>query len=262
MIHEYKNTCTGSSKHILAPCTLHALDSSIGSDGSSQRTPCQPSKHAQLARSPCRVHVPCSQTGWQVGCSQAATSHPTLSGARAPAVARAVGRGERRLALRAAPAVAVAPESRRRDRRGACEPLAQCSWCHSSRRSTCTGPAPRTRRGPRTRPRTAARCVVTAPSVRARALARRRAVATSSTRTRDFDFLRTKLADSFPKPSNQCDLPLRQNTWRYHPVGQKSSGPYSIHCRMSIQQTTVLVSCGFDGGSSPGVNSRPLPAVA
>ena len=157
MIHEYKNTCTGSSKHILAPCTLHALDSSIGSDGSSQRTPCQPSKHAQLARSPCRVHVPCSQTGWQVGCSQAATSHPTLSGARAPAVARAVGRGERRLALRAAPAVAVAPESRRRDRRGACEPLAQCSWCHSSRRSTCTGPAPRTRRGPRTRPRTAAR---------------------------------------------------------------------------------------------------------
>jgi hypothetical protein len=65
MIHEYKNTCTGSSKHILAPCTLHALDSSIGSDGSSQRTPCQPSKHAQLARSPCRV--PCSQTGWQVG---------------------------------------------------------------------------------------------------------------------------------------------------------------------------------------------------
>ena len=247
MIHEYKNTCTGSSKHILAPCTLHALDSSIGSDGTSERTPCQPSKHAQLARSPCRVHVPCSQTGWQVGCSQAATSHPTLSGARAPAVARAVGRGERRLALRAAPAVAVAPESRRRDRRGACEPLAQCSWCHSSRRSTCTGPAHA--RAVARAPALALRlgAVVTAPSVRARALARRRAVATSNTRTSTFFDL--NLRTRFRNRQISATYPLRQNTWRYHPVGQKSSGPYSLHCRMSIQQTTVLVSCGFDGGS-------------
>ena len=241
MIHEYKNTCTGSSKHILAPCTLHALDSSIGSDGSSQRTPCQPSKHAQLARSPCRVHVPCSQTGWQVGCSQAATSHPTLSGARAPAVARALGRGERRLALRAAPAVAVAPESRRRDRRGACEPLAQCSWCHSSRRSTCTGPAPRTRRGPRTRPRTAAR------SSRDRPIRPR-----TSTRPAPCSCLERHSDARLRRSSTStCGLvsetvksaltnPLRQNTWRYHPVGQKSSGPFSVHCRMSIQQTTYL----------------------
>jgi hypothetical protein len=178
MIHEYKNTCTGSSKHILAPCTLHALDSSIGSDGSSQRTPCQPSKHAQLARSPCRVHVPCSQTGWQVGCSQAATSHPTLSGARAPAVARAVGRGERRLALRAAPAIEALALARR----------------HA--RAVARAPALALRLG----------AVVTAPSVRARALARRRAVATS-TRTRDFDVLRLNLRTRFRNRQISAVLP-------------------------------------------------------
>ena len=157
---------------------------------------------------------------------------PALSGTRAPAVARAVGRAERRLALRAAPAVEALALARR----------------HA--RAVARAPALALRLG----------AVVTAPSVRARALARRRAVATSNTRTSTFFDL--NLRTRFRNRQISATYPLRQNTWRYHPVGQKSSGPYSLHCRMSIQQTTVLVSCGFDGGSSPGVNSRPLPAVA
>jgi hypothetical protein len=148
---------------------------------------------------------------------------PALSGARAPAVARAVGRAERRLALRAAPAVearaaclraaavAVAPESRAADE---IERVRVSLWHSAAGAIPAVEALALARRHARAVARAPALAlrldaVVTAPSVRARALARRRAVATSSTRTRDFDFLRPKLADSFPKPSNQrCPSPF------------------------------------------------------
>ncbi len=203
MIHEYKNTCTGSSKHILAPCTLHALDSSIGSDGSSQRTPCQPSKHAQLARSPCRVHVPSSQTGWQVGLlTSGDLPSDSLRGSR-------TGRGSSSWPEREAPRTArrssqpwpwhQSPADEIEGVRvslwhsaaGAIPAVEALALARRHARAVARAPALALRLG----------AVVTAPSVRARALARRHAVATSS-RLRRSSTLRTRFRN-MPKPSNQ-----------------------------------------------------------